>query len=291
MVLYFIARAYGIGAEVILGGEEASGKFPHRALRSVLDQRTFDDEATLDAHATGNTTPSSAGRPGTTPMMPSATLRGRTSRTSSSALEEASTYLGPARRMPLRVVITLEPIRLYYHRLARRQDLPLDLYYAMEHLIESIDIIHTVNNELGLLHAGNLWVGTVASRGRRGRDRVVREYGRFVGRRGLGPRADLCFARELAPARHPLLDRFLASHPREASRIIEADARLRKRLDDAMPGAELDYVLIRLCHGKAGLGSGQTPPGAITRCTAGTADPCPPAPLSRLGSNRTEWSG
>ena len=42
MALYFIAHAYGIQAEVVLGGEEAAGKFPYRALRSILDQRTFD---------------------------------------------------------------------------------------------------------------------------------------------------------------------------------------------------------------------------------------------------------
>ena len=39
MALYFIAHAYGIRAEVVLGGEEAAGKFPFRALRSILDQR------------------------------------------------------------------------------------------------------------------------------------------------------------------------------------------------------------------------------------------------------------
>src|SRR5262249_12686952 len=49
MALYFLAHAYGIPAEVVLGGEEAAGKFPHRALRSILDQRTIDSAATRDS--------------------------------------------------------------------------------------------------------------------------------------------------------------------------------------------------------------------------------------------------
>src|SRR3954453_21119546 len=87
--------------------------------------------------------------------------------------------------------------------LARRQDLPLDLYYAMENFIESIDVIHTVDNELGLLHTGDYWVGAFAYRGRRELGRIVRDYERFVRRAGLDPRADVCFARELVSARHP----------------------------------------------------------------------------------------
>ena len=160
--------------------------------------------------------------------------------------EEASTYLDPDRRTPIRVVITLEPIRLYYHRLASRQDLPLDLYYAMENFIESIDVIHTVDNELGLLHTGDYWVGAVAYRGRRELGRIVGEYERFVGRAGLDPRADLCFARELVSGRHPLLDRFLGAYPRGAGRIIAADARIRQRIHSARSGSQTYYVIMNI---------------------------------------------
>ena len=268
MALYFIARAHGIRSEIVLGGEEASGKFPHRALRSILDQRTFDAEATRDAqrhwqHYAILCRPSAKAKDDVL-----CDVAGSNIPFLFLGAEEASTYLDPVRRRPLRVVITLEPIRLYYHRLAGRQDLPLDLYYAMEHFIESIDVIHTVDNELGLLHTGDFWVGAVASRGRRELGRIAREYERFVLRAGLDPRADLCFARELAPARHPLLDRFLAAHPRAAGRIIAADARLRQRIDDAIPGSELSYVLLHLGHGKTSPGPGQTPAEAILSCAA-----------------------
>jgi hypothetical protein len=259
MALYFIAHAYGIRAEVVLGGEEASGKFPHRALRSILDQRTFHAEATRDAQRHWQHYAILCRPSGDAADDVLCDVAGSNIPFLFLGAEEASTYLGPPRRAPLRVVITLEPIRLYYHRLAGRQDLPLDLYYAMEHLIESIDVIHTVDNELGLLHAGDVWVGAVASRGRRELGRIAREYERFVFRAGLDPRADLCFARELAPARHPLLDRFLAAHPRAAGRIIAADARLRQRIDDAIPGSELSYVLLHLGPGETGQGPGRTP--------------------------------
>ncbi len=187
MALYFIAHSYGIPAEMVLGGEEAAGKFPYRALRSILDQRTFDSEITRDAqrywqhyailcHPSGNAEDDVfcdvAGS-----NIPFLFLDA----------EEASPYLDADRRTPIRVVITLEPIQLYYHRLERRQDLPLDLYYAMENFIESIDVLHTVDNELGLLHTGDYWVGAVAYRGRRELARIVGEYQRFVGRAGPGP--------------------------------------------------------------------------------------------------------
>lgn len=246
MALSFIAQAYGISTEVVLGGEEASGKFPYRALRSVLDQRTFDDEATRDAqrywqHYAILCRPSgSAGDElfcdVASSNIPCLLL----------GAEEASAYLDPDRRTPLRVVITLEPIRLYYHKLADRQDLPLDLYYAMEHYIEWIDLIHTVDNELGLLHNGDYWVGAVAYRGRRGLGRIVAGYEQFVGRAGLDPRLDLCFARDLGTARHPLCERFLADDPRSAGRLTAADARLRRRIRSANPGADMQYVILNL---------------------------------------------
>ncbi len=268
MALYFIAHSCGIPAEMVLGGEEAAGKFPYRALRSILDQRTFDAEITRDAqrywqhyailcHPSGNAEDDVfcdvAGS-----NIPFLFLDA----------EEASPYLDADRRTPIRVVITLEPIQLYYHRLERRQDLPLDLYYAMENFIESIDVVHTVDNELGLLHTGDYWVGTVAYRGRRELARIVGEYQRFVGRSGLDPRADLCFARELTSARHPLLERFLGAYPRGAGRIITADARIRQRIHSAIPGSQMSYVIINLQKVGLEIGASTCISWSLLRCWA-----------------------
>jgi hypothetical protein len=257
LALYLIAHAYGIAAEVVLGGEEAAAKFPHRALRSILDERTFGSEATSDAQR----------------YWQHYAILCRPSDNSADDLfcdvagsnipflflgaEEAAAYLDPERRTAIRVAITLEPIRLYYHRLARRQDLPLDLYYAMENFIEAIDVIQTVDNELGLLHTGDYWVGAVAYRGRRELGRIVGEYERFVGRAGLDPRADLCFARDLNSARHPLLDQFLGAYPRGAGRIIAADVRIRQRIRSTDQDLETCYVIINLA--KPAASRGETP--------------------------------
>ncbi len=246
MALYFIAHAYGIPAEVVLGGEDAAGKFPHRALRSILDQRTFDCEATRDAQRHWQHYAILCRPSGNAMDDVFCDVAGSNIPFLFLGAEEASTYLDPARRTPIRVVITLEPIRVYYHRLAHRQDLPLDLYYAMENFIESIDVIHTVDNELGLLHTGDYWVGAVAYRGRRDFRRIVGAYEQFVGRAGLDPRADLCFARELAPGRHPLLDRLLDADPRGAGRIIAADPRIRRRIHSARHGSQIHYVVINI---------------------------------------------
>ena len=246
MALYFIAHAYGIQAEVVLGGEEASGKFPYRALRSILDQRMFDSEATRDAQRYWQHYAILCRPSGNAEDDVFCEVAGSNIPFLCLGSEEASAYLDTDRRTPIRVVITLEPIRLYYHRLAHRQDLPLDLYYAMEHFIESIDVIHTVDNELGLLHTGDYWVGAVAYRGRRELGRIVGEYERFVGRAGLDPRVDMCFARDLASARHPLLEQFLRAYPYGAGRITAADARIRQRISSANPGSQIYYIIIML---------------------------------------------
>jgi hypothetical protein len=246
MALYFIAHAYGIQPEVVLGGEEAVGKFPFRALRSILDERAFGSEATRDAqrywqHYAILCRPSANAEDEVF-----CDVAGSNIPFLFLGAEEASTYLDPDRRTPITVVITLEPIRLYYHRLTRRQDLPLDLYYAMENFIESIDVIHTFDNELGLLHTGDYWVGAVAHRGRRELGRIIGEYEQFIRRAGRDPRADMCFARELVPGRHPLLDRFLGAYPCGAARIIAAEAGIRRRIDSARPGSQFDYVVINI---------------------------------------------
>ena len=69
---------------------------------------------------------------------------------------------------------------------------------------------------------------------------------RFVCRAGLDPRADLCFARDLVSDRHPLLERFLGAYPCGASRIIAADAQIRERINSAIPGSQMSYVIINL---------------------------------------------
>jgi hypothetical protein len=246
MALYFIAHAYGIPAEVVLGGEEAAGRFPYRPLRSILDRRTFHVEGTRDAQRYWQHYAILCRSPGNGEDDVFCDVAGSNIPFLCLGAKEASAYLDPDRPSPIRVVITLEPIQLYYHRLARRQDLPLDLYYAMEHFIESIDVIQTVDNELGLLHTGDYWVGAVAYRGRRELGRIVDAYERFVGRAGLDPDADLCFARDLVSARHPLLERFLAAYPREAGRIAAADVRIRQRVRSAAHDSDTSYVIISL---------------------------------------------
>ena len=246
MALYFIAHAYGISSDLVLGGEEASGKFPHRALRSILDDRTFAAEATRDAqrhwqHYAVLCRPSDDPRDDVF-----CDVAGSNIPFLFLGSSEAATYLGPGPRRSLPVVITLEPIPIFYHRLAGLQALPLDLYYAMEHYIESLDVVHTIDNELGLLHAGEFWVGAVAFRGRRDFRRIVREYESFVARAGLDPRCHLAFATDPASDRQPILERFRALHPREADLIQMAHPRLRQRIAAANRGPQVSYVVLRI---------------------------------------------
>ncbi len=244
MVLYFIAHAYGLRPEVVLGGEDASGSFPYRALRSILNQQSFDFAGTKDAQRYWQHYAILCRAPGEELVF--CDVAGSNIPFLCLDAEEASVYLDPERREPIRVTITLEPISLYYHRLERRQDVPLDLYYAMENFIEAIDIIHTVDNELGLLHTRDYWLGAIAYRGPRELGRIRSAYQQYVRRAGRDPQADLGFAQDLVSPRHALFERFLVAYPREAGRIVAADARLRQRIRALDERLETCYVLIRL---------------------------------------------
>lgn len=246
MALYFVAHAYGIEAELVLGGEEASGSFPYRTLRSLLDRRSFDFAGTQDAQRYWQHFAMLCRSPGTAEEHVFCDVAGSNIPFLCLGASEGAAYLDPVRRKAIEVAITLEPIRLSYHRLAHRQDLPLDLYYAMENFIASIDVIQTVDNELGLLHTGDYWVGVVAYRARRDFDRIMREYERFVCRAGLDPRGDVCFPQDLRSARHPLAEQFLGAYPREAGQIIAADARIRQRIRAADRRLEMCYAIINL---------------------------------------------
>jgi hypothetical protein len=246
MALYFIARAYGIPAEVVLGGEEAAGSFPYRTLRSMLDRHTFEGADTQNTQRYWQHYAILCPWPGNAEEYVFCDVAGSNIPFICCGALEARAYLDPERREAIRVTITLEPIRLYYHRLARRQDLPLDLYYAMEHFIDLIDVIQTFDNELGLLHAGDYWVGAVAYRGPRALRHIMDEYERFVLRAGRDPRSELCFTEDFASARHPLHDQFLAAYPRGADQIIAADARIRHRVRSADQSLETCYVIMSL---------------------------------------------
>ena len=252
MVLYFIAQAYGIPAEFVLGGEQASGKFPARALRSILDQRTFHAEVTLDAQRHWQHYALVCQISENAEHEIFCDVAGSNIPFLFLGATEAKTYLDPIRRTPLPVVITLDPIDVYYHRLKGRQDLPLDLYYAMEHFIPSIDVIHTVDNELGLIHTGDYWLGAVAFKGRRDLYRIIKIYHQFVRRAGLNPKSDVCFVHGLDSQGPPLRTQFLGAYPVAAVRLAAADTRLRQRVSDVNSGSEMCYVILRLRSKKGG---------------------------------------
>lgn len=265
MALYLVACAYGIPAELVLGGEEASGKFPFRALRSILDRRTFADEATRDSQRYWQHYAVLC----RTSDLPDDDVFCDVAGSNIPFLfldaDRFGPYLSNDRRTPLPVTITLEPIPLYYHRLEGRQDLPLDLAFAMEHFIESIDLIHTVDNELGLIHTGDYWVGVLAYRGRREFGRILSDYERFVRRAGLDPGAVVGCADEFLPTRHPLFARFHDAYPAGAGRIRQADACLRARVAAVHPGAQLSYVVLSLANRRD-----PSPAGLNTVPAAGT---------------------
>ncbi len=251
MALYFIAHAYRFQPEIVLGGEQASGKFPFRALRSLLDQRTFAAETSRDAQRHWQHCAILC-QPGGDPAQALlCDVAGSNIPYLFLDAVAAGPYLDPEARRPLQVVLTLDPIELYYQRLERRQDIPLDLCYAMEHLIPDIDVIHTVHNELGLLHTGDAWLGVVAYRGRRELGSIVRGYERYVRHAGRKPQEDLAIVPALQASLHPLIERFSAAVPDQWPRLLAADPGLRRRVASVHSGADVAYAILNLKPSRA----------------------------------------
>jgi hypothetical protein len=252
MVLYFIVRAYGIPSELVLGGENAAGAFPYRALRGLLDQPSFDFGGTEPVQrfwqhfAVLCQLDDTGGQPLLCDVansnIPLVLWRS----------EKAFSYLRPRRKRPLRVRVTIKPIDLYYHRIQRYQDVPLDLYYAMEHFIDFVDLIQTIDNELGLIITRDFWIGVIAYVTSSERDQILRGYHREVVEAHQDPRADLHFTPDLSNSSHPLVRQFGRSHAAPFAKIAEIDSYLRRRVARANPlrQYELEYVVLRLPHRK-----------------------------------------
>ena len=233
--LKFLTDHYGLNSEFILAGANAAGPVPEAKLRELLttfDFRyakrymrywqhtallyTIDDSSVLVDDTNGN--------------IPFMFLKD----------DAAQRLLGHQPKPSVRVKMAVNEEDFYYHEVS--QDIPQDLFFAMEGWIPHIDLVQVFDNELGLYISGEYMVTPIVFRNARTFDRLRREYGAACQRAGLS--FTVASEWELDS---PLGSEFAKREPKAAQKVLEAEAHLLARYDDCHgPGHEAGLVVIAL---------------------------------------------
>ena len=236
--LKFLTDHYGIESEYLLAGPDAPGPVPEARLREMLI--TFDfgfskrqmrywqhaallytmggEKALVDA-TNGN--------------MPFLFERN----------EAAERLLGYDDKPSVRVKMAVRSEDFYYHRTP--QDIPQDLYFAMEGWIPDVDLVQVFDNELGLYISAGFMVAPVVFRSERAFERLRREYAAAAGGAGLRYEVGAAWSLE-----SELGQRFAAAHEDAAASIMDAREHLLARYDDCHGAShEAGLVVIELASG------------------------------------------
>ena len=233
--LKFLTDHYGLESEYVLAGPDVPGPVPEERLRELLT--TFDfrfarrhmrywQHAALLYTMDGASVLVDA----TNGNIPFLFLRD----------SEAERLLGYESKRGVRVRMAVNAEDFYYHRVS--QDIPRDLFFAMEGWIPHVDLVQVFDNELGLSICEDFMVTAIVFRTEKTFDRLRREYLAACGRAGLE-----CHVSELWELDSPLGHEFLERHPEIAAKVMRAREHLLARYDDCHgPGHEAGLVVIGL---------------------------------------------
>ena len=233
--LKFVTDHYGIESEYLVAGPDVPGPVPEVQLREMLT--TFDfrfskrhmrywQHAALLYSIDGETILVDA----TNGNIPFVLERN----------EAAERLLGYDDKQAVRVKMALSPEDFYYHRVS--QDIPEDLYFAMEGWIRDLDLVQVFDNELGLYISTGFMVAPVVYRSERALERLRRQYVAAAGQAGVECVVDPQWSLDSALGQH-----FAAAHEEAAVRILEARDHLLARYDEChSPGHEAGLVVMAL---------------------------------------------
>ena len=233
--LKFLTDHYGLDSEYILAGQDASGPFPEDRLRDIL--RTFDPrfarrymrywqhtallyrvdgvEVLVDA-TNGN--------------VPFLFLQG----------PDAGRLLRCDDKQPLPVRMVESQEDFYYHRAP--QDIPENLFFALEGWIPFSDLMQVFDNELGLYLSSEFYVAPISFRSEQEFQRDREEFLNVCSRGQLPCSITGDWTLETEVGRS-----FAETEPGVAQHILAARHHLLHRLDlSDGPGHEAGLVVIRL---------------------------------------------
>ena len=233
--LKFLTDHYGLQSEYILAGQDADGQLPEERLREIL--KTFDpsfgkrymrywQHTALLYRIDGSEVLVDA----TNGNVPFLFLRG----------PDAEPMLRCRGKQPLPVRMVESEELFYYHRTP--QDIPENLFFALEGWMPFSDLMQVFDNELGLYLSADYYIAPISYRSEGEYERDRQQF-LEVCRRGQLE----CSITEDWTLDTPLGWEFQDAEPEVAVRIMEARGHLLHRLDlcDG-PGHEAGLVVIRL---------------------------------------------
>ncbi len=233
--LKFVTDHYGIESEYLIAGPDVPGPVPEAQLREMLT--TFDfrfskrhmrywQHAALLYNIDGETALVDA----TNGNIPFLFERD----------EAAERLLGYDDKQLVSVKMALRPEDFYYHRVS--QDIPEDLYFAMEGWIPDVDLVQVFDNELGLYISDGFMVAPIVYRSDRNLERLRRQYVTAAGEAGVE-----CVVNPEWSLDSEIGQQFTAAHEDAAERILGCREHLLTRYDDCHgPGHEAGLVVIAL---------------------------------------------
>ena len=233
--LKFLTDHYGIQSEYIIGGDGARDPVPVERLREML--RTFDFRFAR-RHMRYWQHAALLYEVGGLPLLVDATngnipflfLKG----------PEAEKLLGYEAKpsVPVRMVEADE--EYFYHRVP--QDIPQNLFFAMEGWITDTDMVQVFENELGLFLSSDYYVTPLPYRTEAEYRRLAQEYQAIAARAGYRCQANPRWTLDGEPGQA-----FCESHPETASRILDAREHLLLRYNGwDIPGHDAGLVVMEM---------------------------------------------
>ena len=233
--LKFLTDRFGFESEYLLAGPDAAGPIPVGRLREILT--TFDprfakrhmrywQHTALLYQVDGHRVLVDA----TNGNVPFLFLLD----------DDADSILRSGDKQPVKVTMVEAEENFYYHLVP--QDLPEDLFFALEGWLPFSDLMQVFDNELGLYLSSDYYVAPVSYRSEREFQRTSDEFTE-VARRG---HLQCSIASEWT-LDNPLGREFAQAEPEVSLRILEARDHLIHRLDRCDgPGHDAGLVIIKL---------------------------------------------
>ena len=233
--LKFLTDHYGLESEYIIAGENATGPVPVDKLRELLT--TFDFRYSKRYMRFWQHTALLYDIDGT-PVLVDATngnipflfLQG----------DDAERVLGYQDKIPVTVKMVEADEDFYYHRVP--QDIPQDLFFALEGWVSFSDLMQVFDNELGLFLSRDFYVMPLDYTTDKEFNRDRQEYLNVSHRAGLE-----CSITRDWTLDSPLGEEFRKAEPVVAERVMESGQHLLARLDECDgPGHQAGLVIMKL---------------------------------------------
>jgi len=233
--LKFLTDHYGIQSEYLIGGDGARDPVPVERLRGML--RTFDfrfarrhmrywQHAALLYHIDGAPVLVDA----TNGNIPFLFVEGT----------EAEKLLGYEAKPSVPVTMVEAQEEYFYHRTP--QDIPQNLFFAMEGWITDTDMVQVFENELGLFLSSDYYVTPLPYRTDAEYQRLALEYQAIAGRAGYRCQVSPQWTLDGEPGLA-----FRRSHPETATRILDSREHLLLRYNSwDIPGHDAGLVIMQM---------------------------------------------